>query len=81
MPSGLISKINWTMALLDAAATLLKDYEGWVSRTRACRTPIRSKGRKNDVERIFSRGQDGKRVRLLFLKSWRMCGVIAAERF
>ena len=56
MPLSLIGKINWTMALLDAAATLLKDYEGWVSHTRACWTPIRSKGRKNDVGRILFPG-------------------------
>ena len=45
--------------ILDAVAALLKDYEACLSRIRACRVPIQSKGRKNDVERIlFSRGQE-----------------------
>lgn len=44
---------------LAAVATLLKDYEACLSRIRACRVPVQSKGRKNDVERIlFSRGQE-----------------------
>lgn len=44
---------------LDAVAALLKDYEACLSRIRACRVPIQSKGRKSDVERIlFSRGQE-----------------------
>lgn len=44
---------------LDAVAALLKDYEACLSRIRACRVPVRSKGRKNDVERIlFSQGQE-----------------------
>lgn len=46
-------------SILDAVAALLKDYEACLSRIRACRVPARSKGRKNDVERIlFSRGQE-----------------------
>ncbi len=54
---------NWQNKLdkgvLTAVGTLLKDYEACLSRIRACRVPIRSKGRKNDVERIlFSRGQE-----------------------
>ena len=45
--------------ILDAVAALLKDYEACLSRIRACRAPVRSKGRKNDVERVlFSRGQE-----------------------
>ena len=45
--------------ILAAVAALLKDYEACLSRIRACRVPVRSKGRKNDVERIhFSRGQE-----------------------
>ena len=45
--------------ILDAMAALLKDYEACLSRIRACRAPVRSKGRKNDVERVlFSRGQE-----------------------
>lgn len=45
--------------VLDTVGSLLKDYEACLSRIRACRAPIRSKGRKNDVERIlFSRGQE-----------------------
>jgi len=45
--------------ILGAVAALLKDYEACLSRVRACRAPVRSKGRKNDVERIlFSRGQE-----------------------
>ncbi len=45
--------------ILKAVAALLKDYEACQSRIRACRAPVRSKGRKNDVERIlFSRGQE-----------------------
>ena len=44
--------------VLDTVSALLKDYEMCLSRIRACRVPVRSKGRKNDVERIlFSRGQ------------------------
>lgn len=44
---------------LDTVAALLKDYEACLSRIRACRVPVQSKGRKNDVERIlFSRGQE-----------------------
>ena len=40
-------------------SALLKDYEACLSRIRACRVPVQSKGRKNDVERIlFSRGQE-----------------------
>lgn len=46
-------------SILDAVAALLRDYEACLSRIRACRVPVRSKGRKNDVERIlFSRGQE-----------------------
>lgn len=57
------SKPDWREKLdrgtLDAVAALLKDYEACLSRIRACRAPVRSKGRKNDVERIlFSRGQE-----------------------
>lgn len=45
--------------ILDAVGALLKDYEACLSRIRACRAPVRSKGRKNDVERVlFSRGQE-----------------------
>lgn len=45
--------------ILEAVAALLRDYEACLSRIRACRVPIQSKGRKNDVERIlFSRGQE-----------------------
>lgn len=45
--------------ILGAVATLLQDYETCLSRIRACRAPVRSKGRKNDVERIlFSCGQE-----------------------
>lgn len=45
--------------ILDAVAALLKDYEACLSRIRACRVLVQSKGRKNDVERIlFSRGQE-----------------------
>ncbi len=44
---------------LEAVGALLKDYEACLSRIRACRAPVRSKGRKNDVERVlFSRGQE-----------------------
>lgn len=44
---------------LEAVGALLKDYEACLSRVRACRAPVRSKGRKNDVERVlFSRGQE-----------------------
>lgn len=44
---------------MDAVAALLKDYEACLSRIRACRAPVHSKGRKSDVERIlFSRGQE-----------------------
>ncbi len=54
---------NWQgkldKGILDAVSTLLQDYEACLSRIRACRAPVRSKGRKNDVERIlFSRGQE-----------------------
>lgn len=54
---------NWQNKLdkgvLTAVGALLKDYEACLSRIRACRVPVRSKGRKNDVERIlFSRGQE-----------------------
>ena len=57
------AKPGWRDALdkgiLDAVASLLKDYEACLSRIRACRAPVQSKGRKNDVERIlFSRGQE-----------------------
>ena len=57
------TKPGWWDALdkgtLDAVAALLKDYEACLSRIRACRVPVRSKGRKSDVERIlFSRGQE-----------------------
>lgn len=45
--------------VLEAVAALLRDYEACLSRVRACRVPVRSKGRKNGVERIlFSRGQE-----------------------
>lgn len=45
--------------VLESVGALLKDYEACLSRIRACRAPVRSKGRKNDVERIlFSRGQE-----------------------
>ena len=45
--------------VLEAVSALLKDYEACLSRIRACHVPIRSKGRKNDVERIlFARGQE-----------------------
>ena len=54
---------NWQNKLdegtLEAVDALLRDYEACLSRIRACRAPVRSKGRKNDVERIlFSRGQE-----------------------
>ena len=57
------AQLNWQnkldKGLLGAVGALLKDYEACLSRIRACRVPIRSKGRKNDVERIlFSRGQE-----------------------
>ena len=57
------AKPGWRDALdkdtLDAVAALLKDYEACLSRIRACRVPVQSKGRKNDVERVlFSRGQE-----------------------
>ena len=45
--------------ILDKVSALLKDYEACLSRIRACRASVQSKGRKNDVERIlFSRGQE-----------------------
>ena len=44
---------------LDAAAALLADYEGCLTRIRGCRAPIRGKQRQSDIERIFySRGQE-----------------------
>ena len=57
------AKPDWRDALdkdtLDAVSALLQDYEACLSRIRACRVPVQSKGRKNDVERIlFSRGQE-----------------------
>jgi len=57
------AKPDWKEKLdrgtLDAVAALVKDYEACLSRIRACRAPIQSKGRKNDVERIlFSQGQE-----------------------
>lgn len=45
--------------ILDVVSALLRDYEACLSRIRAYRVPVQSKGRKNDVERIlFSRGQE-----------------------
>lgn len=54
------SKLN--KDILEEVAALLRDYEACLSRIRACRAPVQSKGRKNDVERIlFSRGQEDDR--------------------
>lgn len=45
--------------ILSRISALLTDYEACLSRIRACRAPIRSKWRKNDMERIlYSRGQE-----------------------
>ena len=45
--------------VLSRISALLTDYEACLSRIRACRAPIRSKRRKNDMERIlYSRGQE-----------------------
>ncbi len=58
-----VARPDWQSKLdkgiLDAVSALLRDYEACLSRIRACRVPVQSKGRKNDVERIlFSRGQE-----------------------
>lgn len=45
--------------ILEKVSALLTDYEACLSRIRACRAPVRSKRRKNDMERIlYSRGQE-----------------------
>lgn len=45
--------------ILGQIDALLRDYAACLSRIRACRAPIRTKRRKNDIERIlFSRGQE-----------------------
>ena len=55
--AALESKLD--KGILDVVSALLRDYEACLSRIRAYRVPVQSKGRKNDVERIlFSRGQE-----------------------
>lgn len=45
--------------ILDRVSALLRDYEAYLSRIRACRAPIREKPRKRDIDRIFyARGQE-----------------------
>ena len=44
---------------LAAVDALLQDYDGCLSRIRACRVPLKEKKRKSDVERIlYARGQE-----------------------
>ena len=44
---------------LAAVDALLRDYDACLSRTRACRVPLKEKKRKSDVERIlYARGQE-----------------------
>ncbi len=45
--------------LLNTIKCLLDDYDACLSRIRACRAPLRTTGRMNDIDRIlFSRGQE-----------------------
>lgn len=44
---------------LAAVDALLRDYDGCLSRIRACRVPVKEKKRKSDVERIlYAKGQE-----------------------
>ena len=46
-------------SILAVTEQLLDEYDACLSRIRACRAPLKTTGRKNDVERIlFSRGQE-----------------------
>ena len=54
---------NWKdtldKSILDNVDSLLQDYAACLSRIRACKAPIRSRRRENDIRRIlYSRGQE-----------------------
>lgn len=47
--------------LLATVGSLLRDYAACLSRIRACKAPIRSRRRENDIRRVlYSRGQEDK---------------------